>query len=223
MTRNAMALGTVVMTLSIGMVAHAQALVPSTSTWKWFHPTDGVDPAKAHEDFHQTFFKLDFDDSKWNTGADKPGAHGGFGYGEEGFEGVDIGTPEAPENRKGAYLRLKFTTNEDCENLVFKCQRDDGIIIYLDGKEVVRDNMPRGRNNYDLYAEETISAEGETMVHSFPIAEKLSAGDHILAISLHNRGLGDDGSGSSDLRIAEISLSVKPAEPQEEKQEEKTE
>jgi hypothetical protein len=213
-----MGLWTVAMLFSSGMMANAQTLVPNTATWKWFHPTDGVDPAKADEDFHQTFFKMDFDDSKWNTGADKPGPHGGFGYGEEGFEGVDIGTPQLPENRKGAYLRLKFTTYEDCENLIFNCQRDDGIIVYLDGKEVVRDNMARGRDNYDLFAEEIISADGETMVHSFPISEKLAAGDHILAISLHNRA-----EGSSDLRIAEISLSVKSEEQEEEKQEEKIE
>jgi hypothetical protein len=218
-----MALSTVVMMFSSGMMAHAQTLVPDTSTWKWLHPTDGVDPAKADEDFHQTFFKLDFDDSKWNTGADKPGPHGGFGYGEEGFEGVDMGTPEMFENRLSAYLRLKFTTYEDCENLILKCQRDDGIIVYLDGKEVVRDNMPRGRDKYDMVAEEIISGEGETMVHSFPISEKLAAGDHILAISLHNRGRGEDNSGSSDLRIAEISLSVKSEEPQQEKQEEQNE
>jgi hypothetical protein len=195
--------------LGLASGASAQVLVPSTSEWRWLHPTDGVDPEKQTPDFHMTFHTMKFDDSKWKTGKDKPGPNGGFGYGEEGFEGVDIGLPET-ENRKTAYFRLKFKTDKDYENLFFKCQRDDGIIVYLDGKEVLRDNIARGllglgqsRDSYNLMAQDTIAAEAETTVNSYPLKVKLPAGEHVLAISLHNR----DG-GSTDLRIAEISLEM---------------
>lgn len=207
MLRSALSLVVVVVGLAYG--ASAQVLVPNTSAWRFLHPTDGVDPAKEVKDFHTTFYTLEFDDSKWKTGKDKPGPHGGFGYGEEGFEGVDLGLPEL-ENRKTAYLRLKFKTDKDYEKLVLKCQRDDGIIVYLDGKEVLRDNITRGllglgqsKAAYSLMAQDTIAAEDETKVNSYPLPVKLPAGEHILAISLHNRG-----EGSSDLRIAEISLEV---------------
>jgi hypothetical protein len=206
MLRSALSLAAV---LGLACGASAQVLVPSTSTWRFLHPTDGVDPANAIKDFHTTFYTPEFDDSKWKTGKDKPGPHGGFGYGEEGFEGVDLGLPE-PENRKTAYFRLKLKTDKDSDNLVFKCQRDDGIIVYLDGKEVLRDNIARGllglgqgKEAYGLMAQDTVAGEDETKVNSYPLRVRLPAGEHILAISLHNR----DG-GSSDLRIAEISLEV---------------
>jgi hypothetical protein len=105
---------------------------------------------------------------------------------------------------------LKFKTDRDFDSLVFKCQRDDGIIVYLDGKEVLRDNIARGllglgqvKEAYRLMAQNTVAGEDETKVNSHPLRVRLPAGEHILAVSLHNR----DG-GSSDLRIAEISLEV---------------
>jgi hypothetical protein len=188
--------------------AQAEVIVPNNSTWKWLHPTDGKDPAKDNADFHTKFYKVDFDDSKWNEGKDKPGPTGGFGYGEENFDYVNIGEP-APENRKTAYFRLKFKTEKAFEFLKFKCQRDDGVIVYLDGKEVARENVPKADEANDLFADKTIGSDeipDETEVVTIPIMQKLEPGEHILAISLHNRGpIGDEY--SSDLRIAEISLS----------------
>ncbi|MCA9148377.1 MAG: hypothetical protein KDA92_03710 [Planctomycetales bacterium] len=191
----------------------AEVLVPNDATWRWLHPTDGKDPAEKVEDFHKTFFNADFDDAKWKEGQDKAGAHDGFGYGgvgeDEGdFTGVDLGTPTS-ENRKTAYLRHKFVTKEDQENLVLKCQRDDGIIVYIDGKEVLRNNVEKDKADaYDLFANVTVGGTEETKVNTFKLDTKLPAGEHVIAISLHNRE-----GGSSDLRVAEISLET--AEPEQ--------
>lgn len=204
-----LALGVLLAATSLSAAAAADKIVTPDRTWKWLHPTDGVDPAKAVPDFHKSFFLATFDDSLWKEGKDSPGLHGGFAYGEEGFTGVDIGTPPqtGTENRrKSAYFRLKFKTEKAFGELVLKCQRDDGVIVYLDGKEVARDNMPGGvADSYGLFATETISAVGETTPIALKIPGTLAAGEHILAISLHNR----DG-GSSDLRLAEITLEGVP-------------
>jgi hypothetical protein len=190
-------------------VARAEVIVPNNSTWKWLHPTDGKDPAKDDEDFHKTFYTADFDDSKWKEGKDQPGPQGGFGYGavtkggeELEFKGVDIGEPEE-QNRKTAYFRLKFKTSKPFEMLKLKCQRDDGLIVYLDGKEVGRNNMPPKGEGYDLFTndDQVVGGDAEVEVVSIPFKAKLEPGEHILAISLHNRA-----NGSTDLRIAEISL-----------------
>jgi hypothetical protein len=178
----------------------ADVIVPAGSEWKWLHPTDGTDPAKSVADFHKTFMKADFDDAKWNTAKDSAGKHGGFAYGEEGFTGQDIGTPD-PENRKSAYFRHKFKTEKGFKDLVLKLQRDDGVIIYLDGKEVGRDGMGGGDEKFDLYSEQTIGGDDETKVAEVKLEGSLEPGEHILAISLHNRP-----NASSDLRIGEISL-----------------
>ena len=186
----------------------AQTLVKNTSTWRYLHPVDGVDPAEKDRDFHTTFASLGFDDSAWMTGKDRPGPTGGFGYGDPGFQGVNLGAPTSA-NRKTAYFRHRFKTTQEHTNLVVKFQRDDAVIVYLDGKEVARNNLPPGKDAYGLFAAQTVSGAAETQVIKLRLRKTtLKPGDHVLAISLHNRP-----GGSSDLRIAEISLEVE--EPNE--------
>lgn len=178
-------------------------LVPAGSVWKWLHPAGGVDPAAADEDFHATFSQLGYDDSGWQTGRDTTGPQGGFGYGDRA--GVVWVRPESA-NRKTAYLRHSFKTHAAVESLVLRLQRDDGIIVYLDGREVGRDNVGDGKEAYGLFAENVISGTAERRVNRYFLTGSLEAGEHVLAISLHNRA-----DGSFHLRIAEISLQGVPA------------
>lgn len=199
----------------ISGVARGEDLIPSGSEWRWLHPTDGVDPGKEDKEFHKTWFTLDFDDAKWKEGKDSPGEHGGFAYGEAEFKGVDLGLPEADDptdekktvKRRTAYFRHAFETDKDVEAVVLKLQRDDGVVVYLDGKEVSRDNVGLNDDTYELMAHETTSGPDETKVREYRLKTPLSKGKHILAISLHNRP-----ANSSDLRIAEISLAEAGAE-----------
>ncbi|MFT5407882.1 MAG: tetratricopeptide (TPR) repeat protein [Verrucomicrobiales bacterium] len=126
----------------------------------------------------------------------------GFGYGDEWFEGVDIGTPNEKALGKSAYLRHRFTTEREHTNLELRCRRDDGIIVYLDGKEVGRDNMEDGEDTYELSAAVTVGGFAEAAVFRIPLdGIVLPAGEHVLAISLHNTE-----APSSDLRIGQITL-----------------
>ena len=49
-------------------------------------------------------------------------------------------------------FRHTFMTDAAFESLVISMQRDDGVIVYLDGVEVGRNNIGPGREAYDLYA-----------------------------------------------------------------------
>jgi len=187
------------LSLAVGAQA-ADEIVAVGSEWKWLHPTDGVDPESSVKDFHKTFMKADFDDSKWNTAKDSAGPNGGFAYGESNFTGQDIGLPAA-ENRFSAYFRHKFKSEKGFKDLVLKLQRDDGIIVYLDGKEVGRDNVGGADDAYKLSAADSVGGDEKKPIE-LKLEGELGPGDHILAISLHNRS-----GGSTDLRIAEISLS----------------
>ncbi len=178
-------------------------IVPPDAEWRWLHPIDGVDPKTHDPDFHQTFFASEYDDSSWTLGKDRPGPTGGFGYGDTWFDGVDIGTPHRKELGHSAYFRTQFTTTESYANLELRCQRDDGIIIYLNGEEVCRDNMLSGEEAYQLPAADGHMGEQETC--HIPLTGTLDAGEHILAISLHNPQ-----HESSDLRIGGISLHASP-------------
>jgi hypothetical protein len=195
-------LSSLVPLLLLALPVQAEVLVPPCSTWKWLHPTDGVDPATDDEDFHETFFLDSFDDSAWNEDRDSCGPHGGFGYGDPNFTGIDLGQPEAIEDRNSAYFRIKFRTLHAYDRVELTCQRDDGLIVYLDGKEVGRDNVDaEAEDAYALKAERTIGGEAERTVVTIPLEGPVAAGEHLLAISLHNRA-----AGSSDLRLAEITL-----------------
>jgi hypothetical protein len=167
--------------------------------------------------FHQGFSRLDFDDSAWPSGQDSPSLDGGFGYeptGDKQFPGVDIGCPEEGQHYT-AYFRCRFTTTEDAEDLELRCRMEDwmqeGIIVYLDGVEVVRDRVEDGADAYHLRA---IDSEGfeSRYIQRYPISGTLTAGDHVLAISLHS--LAPTGYQRS-LHIAGITLTASTGEPEE--------
>ncbi len=175
-------------------------LVAASGEWKWLHPLDGKDPAESMPGFHAAFFLPDFDDSRWKTGQDSADPAGGFGYGLS-FAGVDIGRPANEAHRHTAYFRHRFRTDREHASLELRCQRDDGIIVYLDGKEVLRDNMEPGAEGYLLHCAEPMRPENDGRFHRFPIPGSLSAGEHTLAISVHNTALP-----SSDLRLGGVTI-----------------
>lgn len=186
----------------------SDVLVPPDSEWKWQHPLDGADPAAKEPKFHRTFFVADYDDADWKTGKDSKGVTGGFGYGEQWFQGVDIGTPKGKANAEGkragksAYFRHRFSTEKTQGNLELRCQRDDGIVVYLDGSEVARNNMSDGPEAYLLPAASAVGEASERKIFRIPLeGVSLPAGEHVLAISLHNTA-----APSSDLRIGGITL-----------------
>lgn len=174
-------------------------IVPPVAVWQWLHPTDGVDPAATTPNFHTAFARPDFDDSDWKTGRDDPSPTGGFGYGS-GFAN-DIGTP-ASGRRHSAYFRHTFEIDASYENLVLAMRRDDGVIIYLDGVEVARDNMPAGIDGHTLRASAVITdGAEEARAIGVPLNTRIEPGRHVLAISLHNVN-----PTSSDLHIGSIAL-----------------
>ena len=122
---------------------------------------------------------------------------------------MHIGTPTTREVAHSAYFRARFTTDKPRANLELRCQRDDGIIIYLDGKEVARNNMSDGPDTYLLPAVRAISDGEETVIQRIALRNvSLPAGAHVLAISLHNPA-----KSSSDLRLAGVTLVELEAAP----------
>jgi hypothetical protein len=172
-------------------------IIPRGAQWTWLHPIDDTDPAETEPDFHQAFFKPDYDDSDWNVGRETDTAVG-FGYGDP--VAVDIGTPP-PGHRRTAYFRHRFTTTKPYERLIFACTRDDGIIVYLDGEEVARLNMPDEPEAFTLRAVQFIDRAAETASVGIDIRRRIEPGQHVLAISLHNSS-----TTSSDLRLGEMRL-----------------
>jgi len=118
-------------------VAHAQTveehqLFTLGSEWQYFD--DGAAPNGWKEP--------DFDDSSWATG------RGQFGYGD-GDEETVIGFGGDPNNRNiTSYFRKRFTVSlTDALEGFIGVQRDDGAVVYLNGREIFRTNMPGGTIN----------------------------------------------------------------------------
>lgn len=147
------------------------------SAWK-FNDADVALPA--------TWKSSNYDVSNWAVG------NGPLGYGDpvttSFISGVDT-----------AYLIKDFTVNlADLSNTMeFGVRRDDGIIVYLNGEEVIRDNMPAGAVSHGTFSSTTIDGAAETAINLFSIPKnKFVQGTNRISIELHNRS-----ASSSDLTI----------------------
>src|SRR5204863_566256 len=80
---------------------------------------------------------LSFDDSAWSLGNAR------FGWGLDG-EATLLNS-----NRTTHYFRRAFVVNNGgaLDSLTFNVMRDDGIVVYLNGVEAFRTNMPTGPIN----------------------------------------------------------------------------
>jgi serine/threonine protein kinase/tetratricopeptide (TPR) repeat protein len=195
--------------------AAAGVLVSPASAWKWLHPVDGSDPEQASPGFHRRFFLPDMHDSAWKSGRDSDDPDGGFGYGLS-FTGVSIGRPENMDHRRTAYFRHAFKTDKAHQHLELRLRFDDGIIVYLDGKEILRENMPAGPDAWKMPSKSAVAPGEERILRSFKVPGPLPAGDHILALSVHNSA-----QPSSDLRLGGVTLVEVAAEDSPTKDEEK--
>ncbi|MDO6759986.1 metallophosphoesterase [Tamlana sp. 2_MG-2023] len=132
--------------------------------WKYFD--DGNEPAGN--------WKIaGFNDDSWAFGNSE------LGYGEG---------DEATMTNSGAlttYFRKSFNLTdiqEDFAYLDLTALRDDGMIVYINGTEVWRDNMPMGSVNYDTFA---LTAATENIWINKVINNFLIEGENVIAIEIH--------------------------------------
>ncbi len=127
-----------------------------------------------------------YDVSTWSQG------NGPLGYG-------DPVTTTTATGLITAYFAKDFTVNLNdlSSTMELGVMRDDGIVVYLNGEEVVRDNMPSGTIDFNTLSSTTIDGAAESVYNVFSIPKsKFVNGNNRISIELHNRG-----ASSSDLRI----------------------
>jgi len=76
----------------------------------------------------------------------------------------------------------------DITNFTFRVLRDDGCVVYLNGSELFRMNMPSGPISFTSRASTVIGGTNEN--HYFPLAMELPwavlrEGENVLAVELH--------------------------------------
>ncbi|KGL63968.1 putative transcriptional regulator [Polaribacter sp. Hel1_85] len=68
----------------------------------------------------------------------------------------------------------------------FKIQRDDGAVVYINGKELLKDNMPNSIINSTTFSKSTIKGDGEDKFNQhFFDNTILYIGENIISVSIH--------------------------------------
>jgi len=142
----------------------------------WKYLDDQTDPGTAWR-------MPAFDDSGWSNGV----APLGFG---DGDEATVIRWKIADVPIVTAYFRCQFVSPNPANfsGLMLRLLRDDGGVVYLNGVEVFRSNMPQGDVNYRTYALEPVGIGPEENVIFFPTnlpPYVLVEGTNTLAVEIH--------------------------------------
>ena len=99
---------------------------------------------------------------------------------------LDWGT-DSNNKRPTYYFRRQFDldkTPDGHQQYEFTYTVDDGCIIYVNGTEVHRNNMPEGNVTYDQFSN---SADGQQVSATFTIDPAiLHAGNNVIAVEVHN-------------------------------------
>lgn len=172
--------------------------VAKGSTWAYW--ADSVAPAS-------NWTSQTFNDSTWVFGP----AQLGYGDGDEATV-LPFGGNSA-NKWPSYYFRHKFiyqfSSANPLDSIIFNLLRDDGAVVYLNGNEIFRSNMPTGPISYGSLAASTVggSAENTYFRFGFP-ASLLINGLNVLAVSVHQ-----DAVSSSDISFDLEVLGKKPPRP----------
>ncbi|MCU0780636.1 MAG: lamin tail domain-containing protein, partial [Akkermansiaceae bacterium] len=126
------------------------------------------------------------DDSSWPSG--KPEL--GYGDGDEvtNFGSIDIdpGTPGIQRPITN-YFRHSFSATADISGLTLRVKRDDGIIVYLNGQEIFRNNLPEGPVSHNTTATNAADDGEAWFTKTLGAGEfTLLTGQNLIAAEVHN-------------------------------------
>ena len=192
--------------LSYTLSAQGQTqIVPRDSEWTFLSPWgEAENPEDSDRDFNTTWYKTGYDDSDWESGEVGPYHYGGIGG--FGAEGLDILNDPGSGDRYTNYFRLEFTTNRAYASVGAEILADDGAVIYLDGQEITRFNCCTTAD--DEYLSFASAVGNEDAYATIPLVDNLAAGNHLLAVSVHQSG-----TTSSDLGFGMSLVTVPPPDP----------
>lgn len=146
--------------------------IAEASEWKYLD--DGSDQGTAWRD-------AGYDDSGWASGT------GPLGYGNAVTTTLGFGG-DSSSKFITTYFRKTFNAADvnRAVGLTAGIARDDGAIAYINGQEVVRDNIPAGAVTFLTPAASAVSGSDERDYFSFEIDPALLVeGENVLAVEVH--------------------------------------
>ncbi len=145
---------------------NASALVPAGDSWSY---------NAAGNDLGTSWRNVNYNDGGWPTG----NAEFGFGDGDE--------SRVWPAGNTTYYARTSFEFSGTLpSSLALDLAADDGAVVYLNGQEILRDNMPAGTIRYSTQAASWRSGAQEKMQAHIVASSALRQGTNVLAVEVHN-------------------------------------
>jgi tetratricopeptide (TPR) repeat protein len=122
-----------------------------------------------------------FDASAWPSGAAQ------LGYGD-GDEATVIGSGPAGGHHPTSWFRHEFPVADASTLLSAQLSLlvDDGAVVYVNGTEVARWNLPTGTITSNTWALAATAGADENLWHAFPFAPSLlTTGTNVVAVEVH--------------------------------------
>lgn len=148
-------------------------LVPAGAVWKYYD-VGGELPA--------SWINPGFNDSAWSSGPAR------LGYGGDGEATVVSFGGNANNKYVTTWFRHNFNVSgaASVNALKIGLARDDGAIVYLNGVEVFRSNMPEGPITASTLASSVVGGADETTFYERDVdASLLVEGNNVLAVRVH--------------------------------------
>jgi hypothetical protein len=169
-------------TLKKGVVTPPTTLISAGSSWRYLD--DGSNQGTAWR-------ANSFNDNSWRLGDAQ------LGYGDGDEQTVVSFGPNSKKKYITTYFRraISVANPSTFTTLNLSMIRDDGAVVYINGVEVWRSNMPTGTVNYKTQAVSTVDgANGSTWFSTTLNPSALVSGNNVIAVEIHQ-----DAATSSDI------------------------
>jgi hypothetical protein len=149
-----------------------------------------------------------FNDANWSSGP----AQLGYGDGDEQTV-VSYGLLSTLKHPT-TYFRRAFNVGgrTNLTALTLRVLRDDGVVVYLNGTEVFRDNMPAGTISYSTLASAAINGNAEDVFLTVNLAPVLLPGTNVVAVEMHQNARNSSDL-SFDLELTAELIAIAPVLP----------
>ena len=153
-----------------------------SSGYRWRYLDNGSNQGSAWK-------AKDFDDSAWSSGPSELG----YGSNDEG-SGTTLGFgPDSSSKYPTTYFRTSIEVLDPSlfSNFLLRVKYDDGIAVYINGKEAIRQNLAL-EASFTTFASATVSDESDWKEITLP-SSSFSAGTNVIAAEIHqSRGASSD-------------------------------
>lgn len=168
--------------------APARTLIPFEDTWKYLD--DGSDQGSAWRG-------VDYNDTSWKEGKAMLGYPATMSGQPSVTTIVSYGQNSADVHRCTYFRKtINIEDKSSLGNITLWAKIDDGAVVYINGTEVARGNMPTGEIDYLTLASTNVSTGGVFHLTQTISSDVFVNGDNVIAVQVHQYW-----AGSSDLRF----------------------